>query len=78
MQWTRGQRLSDCRLDDREPLIAAVLRKESMQAVGQIEGAGPFTLAFVMSDYVEHLKHHARQIFPDSGITSSFVNVYHA
>ena len=49
-----------------------------MQAVGQIEGAGPFTLAFVMSDYVEHLKHHVRQIFPDSGITSSFVNVYHA
>ena len=44
----------------------------------QIEGTGPFTLAFVMSDYVEHLEHHLRQIFPDSGITSAFVNVYHA
>ena len=44
----------------------------------QIEGVGPFTLGFVMSDYVEHLKHHLRQIFPDSGITSAFVNVYHA
>ena len=44
----------------------------------RIEGAGPFTLAFVMTDYVEHLKHHVRQIFPDSGITSAFVNVYRA
>jgi hypothetical protein len=44
----------------------------------QIEGVGPFTLGFVMSDYVEHLKHHLRQIFPDSGIKSAFVNVYHA
>jgi hypothetical protein len=43
----------------------------------RIEGVGPFTLAFVMKDYVEHLKHHLRQIFPDSGITSAFVNVYH-
>ncbi len=30
-----------------------------------IEGAGPFTLEFIMPDYVEHLKHHVKQIFPD-------------
>jgi hypothetical protein len=44
----------------------------------RIEGVGPFTLAFVMSDYVEHLKHHLRQMFPDGRVTSAFVNVYHA
>ena len=41
-----------------------------------IEGAGPFTLAFVMQDYVEHLKHHVKQIFPEMQIESKFVNVY--
>jgi hypothetical protein len=43
-----------------------------------IEGAGPFTLGFLMKDYVEHLKHHLRQILPEAGIKSAFKNVYGA
>ena len=43
-----------------------------------IEGTGPFTLEFVMPDYVEHLKHHLIQIFPDIELNSKFVNVYNA
>ena len=27
--------------------------------------AGPFTLRFIMGDYVEHMRHHLRQILPD-------------
>ena len=37
-----------------------------------------WTQGETLQDLVEHLKHHLRQIFPDSGITSAFVNVYHA
>lgn len=44
----------------------------------RIEGKGPFRLDFVMADYVEHLKHHLRQILPDAGLTSAFENVYGA
>ena len=43
-----------------------------------IEGTGPFTLEFVMPDYVEHLKHHMKQIFPDINLDNRFVNVYNA
>lgn len=43
-----------------------------------IEGVGNFTLEFIMRDYVEHLKHHIRQILPESGIESAFQNVYNA
>ena len=43
-----------------------------------IEGVGPFKLEFVMPDYVDHLKHHLLQIFPDLEITTTFVNVYNA
>ena len=43
-----------------------------------IEGAGPFRLGFIMPDYVEHLKHHVKQIFPDMDLENSFVNVYGA
>ena len=28
-----------------------------------IEGVGPFTLQFIMTDYVAHLKHHLKQVF---------------
>lgn len=41
-----------------------------------IEGSGPYTLAFIMEDYVEHLKHHLRAILPDANITSKFQNIY--
>lgn len=43
-----------------------------------IEGVGPFTLEFVMSDYLEHLKHHLKQILPDLAPNDTFVNVYNA
>lgn len=29
-----------------------------------IDGKGPFTLEFIMSDYAEHLKHHLKAILP--------------
>lgn len=43
-----------------------------------IEGSKPFSLQFIMTDYVEHLKHHLKQILPDAGLTSAFENVYNA
>lgn len=43
-----------------------------------IEGVGPFKLSFIMPDYVEHLKHHLKQIFPEIDLTNQFVNVYNA
>jgi hypothetical protein len=43
-----------------------------------IEDAGPFTLEFVMTDYLEHLKHHLKQILPDADLESNFDNVYKA
>jgi len=43
-----------------------------------IEGVGPFTLGFIMGDYVEHLKHHLRQILPDLPLRNTFQNVYGA
>lgn len=41
-----------------------------------ISGSKPFTLRFIMADYVEHLKHHLKQILPDAGLESSFENIY--
>ena len=43
-----------------------------------IEGVGPFTLDFIMPDYLEHLKHHLRAILPNAEIESTFSNVYNA
>ena len=43
-----------------------------------IDGKGPFRLDFVMSDYVEHLKHHLKDVLPKAGLASVFVNVYGA
>jgi hypothetical protein len=40
--------------------------------------AGPFTLRFIMADYIEHMKHHLRQIFPGGPFTDAFKNVYGA
>jgi DinB superfamily len=37
-----------------------------------VAGAGPYTLGFIMTDYVEHLKHHLIQIIPNAGLKSSF------
>ena len=41
-----------------------------------IDGKGPYTLEFIMKDYVEHLKHHLKQILPNAGIDSKFENIY--
>ena len=42
-----------------------------------INGEGPFTLEFIMIDYVEHLKHHLKQVLPDNDyLKSNFKNVY--
>ena len=43
-----------------------------------IEGSEPFTLAFIMPDYVEHLKHHLKSILPLAGLMSTFSNIYNA
>jgi hypothetical protein len=43
-----------------------------------IDGKGPFRLDFVMSDYLEHMKHHLRQVLPEAGLASAFENVYGA
>jgi hypothetical protein len=43
-----------------------------------INGSEPFTLRFIMTDYAQHLLHHLKQILPDAGLESTFVNVYKA
>ena len=43
-----------------------------------INGSEKFTLRFIMSDYAQHLTHHLKQILPDAGLKSAFVNVYNA
>jgi hypothetical protein len=42
----------------------------------KVEGVGPFTLEFIMKDYVEHLKHHLNQALPQANLNSSFKMVY--
>ncbi|MBA4852310.1 DinB family protein [Emticicia sp. BO119] len=49
-----------------------------LQNTISISGSKPFTLAFIMEDYVEHMKHHLRVILPEANITSKFQNVYNA
>jgi hypothetical protein len=41
-----------------------------------IENAGTFTLEFLMTDYVEHLKHHLGQILPEANLQNEFQNIY--
>jgi hypothetical protein len=47
-----------------------------LQNTISIGGSKPFTLAFIMEDYVEHMKHHLRVILPEANITSKFESVY--
>ncbi len=54
------------------------VKPEMLQHTMYVEEAGPFTLAFIMEDYVEHLKHHLKQILPDADLTSKFQNIYNA
>lgn len=43
-----------------------------------IESSGPFTLEFIMKDYIEHLLHHLAQILPGTDLKSDFENAYNA
>ena len=59
--------------------LAHVIRRvpaEALDHTVSISGSQPFTLRFIMEDYVEHLKHHLKQILPDAGLESAFVNLY--
>lgn len=38
----------------------------------RISDKGPYSLRFMMPDYVEHLKHHLKQILPEQGLSSNF------
>lgn len=40
--------------------------------------AGPFTLRFIMTGYVEHMRHHLRQILPGGPFDHAFKNVHGA
>lgn len=57
-------------------------KPELLQNTITIEGpkgpAGPYTLEFIMRDYIEHMKHHLLQIDPAMPVKSGFVNVYGA
>ncbi len=43
-----------------------------------IDSSGPFTLEFIMKDYVEHLVHHIKQVLPEAELDSDFKNIYNA
>ncbi|WP_259013986.1 DinB family protein [Emticicia fluvialis] len=58
--------------------IIETVNADYLQHTIRIDGCNPFTLAFIMEDYVEHLKHHLKVILPDAGLSSQFENVYSA
>jgi hypothetical protein len=41
-----------------------------------IGGKGPYTLDFIVTDYVEHMKHHLVEIIPQAEFESNFKMVY--
>lgn len=43
-----------------------------------ISGNGPYSLEFIMKDYVEHLLHHLKQLLPNERIESKFENIYNS
>lgn len=69
-QWVAANRLLAHLIEEVQPAcLAHTIR---------IEDAGPFELQFIIPDYVEHLKHHLLQIFPELPMTTRFKNVYGA
>jgi DinB superfamily len=57
--------------------IIVNVSSEKLQNTISINGFGSFTLAFIMADYVEHLKHHLKQALPDADfLKNSFSNIY--
>lgn len=60
--------------------LAHIIKNVPTEALSNtitIDGVGPFRLDFIMTDYVEHLKHHLKQILPFTNLESKFENVYH-
>ena len=57
--------------------IMRQIKKEQLQNQLTISGKGPFTLEFIVTDYVEHLKHHLKAIFKDDpAFDNKFKMVY--
>ena len=60
--------------------LAHIMRQVSQDQLQNqltIDGKGPFTLEFIIPDYVEHLKHHLKAIFKnDTAFNNSFAMVY--
>jgi hypothetical protein len=59
--------------------IAHIMENVSEEALSnqiKVEGLGPFTLEFIMKDYVEHLKNHLSQSLPQANLDSDFKMVY--
>ncbi len=60
--------------------LAGIIERVESGRLGNtitIDGNGPFTLEFIMKDYVEHLKHHLKQILPAAEyLDSQFKNIY--
>jgi galactose-1-phosphate uridylyltransferase len=59
--------------------LAHIIQKnttEKLENTISIDESKPFTFGFIMADYVEHLKHHLKQILPEAGFKSSFDTVY--
>ena len=50
--------------------------EEALRHKLTVNFSGPFTLEFIMKDYVEHLKHHLLQILPKANLRSTFKMVY--
>lgn len=60
--------------------LAHIMRQVSPKQLQNrltIDGKGPFTLEFIIPDYVEHLKHHLKTIFKnDPAFDNNFNMVY--
>ncbi|MBL7807638.1 MAG: DinB family protein [Saprospiraceae bacterium] len=55
--------------------LAHVIRQTPESALEHtisINGSQAFSLAFIMKDYVEHLKHHLKQILPNSSMFDQY------
>lgn len=84
--WVEAQKYNDAKWDELIGLwqtynlhLAHVIERVSPEVLPNtitIEGAGTFSLEFIMKDYVEHLKHHLKQALPTVALESNFENIY--
>lgn len=56
--------------------IMEYVNSDLLQNTIYIGGKGPYTLDFIVTDYVEHMKHHLIEILPTAKFVSSFEMVY--